>query len=227
MNRELNIKGIVLDFDGTILATEAAVYQAWQELYRSWGEELQFEEWVKLVGKSTQEINPMDILEEVVGEGFERAQARAQVSARELELVERLIPLPGVMEIMEAAQSSGVALAVASSSPRDWIETHLKRLGLQKHFQAVSCSDDVPRAKPDPALYNLSLEKLNLQPEEVVVFEDSPHGVLAAKRAGLYCIAVPNQITRRMTFHHNGGSPDLILESLEDFPLDSIRRDES
>lgn len=223
MNREQSIKGIILDFDGTILATEAAVYQAWQELYRSWGKRLQFDEWKKLVGKSTQELNPMDTLEEVVGEGFSRDEAQAQVSARELELVEELHPLPGVLELIEAARREGVALAVASSSNRDWVTTQLARLGLQHHFQAVSCSDDVPRAKPDPALYQLSLEKLNLQPEDVVAVEDSPHGALAAKRAGLYCIAVPNQITGRMVFHGSEGEPDLVLESLEEFPLDWIR----
>ena len=50
------------------------------------------------------------------------------------------------------------------------------------------------------------------------VMEDSPNGVLAAKRAGLYCIAVPNELTRQMPFYQNGGTPDMILETLVDFP---------
>lgn len=224
MNRWLKIKGILLDFDGLILDTETAVYQAWQELYRSWGEQLKFEDWINLVGKSNLELNPMDFLEEAVGPEFDREHARAEVAAREMELIEGREPLPGVLALIEAARQSGLLLGVASSSTRGWVLTHLTRLGLLDHFAAVSCSDDVPRAKPDPALYRLSLKKLGLQAHEAVVFEDSPSGVLAAKRAGLYCVAVPNEITGRMTFHGNGGGPDLVLDSLEEFPLEKITR---
>jgi len=222
MNRWSTLQGILLDFDGLILDTETAVFQAWQELYRSWGEQLEFGEWITLVGKSDQEIDPMDRLEAVVGPGFNRDQARRQVAAREMELIEGRDPLPGVLDLLDAARLRGLPLAVASSSTRDWVLTHLTRLGLLDRFAAVSCSDDVPRAKPDPALYRLSLEKLGLTPEKAVVFEDSPPGVLAAKRAGLYCVAVPNGITRRMEFHDNGGGPDWVLNSLEEFPLEYI-----
>jgi HAD superfamily hydrolase (TIGR01509 family) len=224
MNRWTKLQGILLDFDGLILDTETAVYQAWQELYRSWGEQLKFEEWITLVGKSDQELDPMDRLEDVVGADFNREQAQKQVAEREMELIAGREPLPGVLELIEAARAGGLPLGVASSSTREWVITHLTRLGLLDRFAAVSCSDDVPRAKPDPALYRLSLDKLGLKPEQAVVFEDSPAGVLAAKRAGLYCVAVPNGITRRMKFHDNGGGPDMVLNSLEEFPLEYILR---
>ena len=81
---------------------------------------------------------------------------------------------------------------------------------------------DVDEAKPDPALYHLGLERMGSSPGKVVVLEDSPNGVLAAKRAGLYCIAVPNQITSQLPFFTNGGAPDRILESLLDFPWDEF-----
>ncbi|MFN2281203.1 MAG: HAD family hydrolase, partial [Anaerolineales bacterium] len=79
--------------------------------------------------------------------------------------------------------------------------------------------------KPDPALYELGLKKTGLEAERVVVLEDSPNGVLAAKRAGLYTIAVPNGITRRVPFNENGGRPDQVLDSLEDFPWEEMMRD--
>jgi beta-phosphoglucomutase-like phosphatase (HAD superfamily) len=61
-------------------------------------------------------------------------------------------------------------------------------------------------------------------PSKVIVLEDSPNGVLAAKRAGLYCIAVPNGITKQLPYYQNGGTPDRVLSSLEDFPWDEYMK---
>ena len=72
--------------------------------------------------------------------------------------------------------------------------------------------------KPDPALYLLALEKLGVAADEAIAFEDSPPGVLAAKRAGLYCIAVPNSLTKDLPLHH----ADRLLSSLEEFDLDDV-----
>lgn len=226
MNKKPDLKGIVFDFDGLILDTETAVYQAWRELYQRWGKELLFEEWIKLVGKSDREADPMDALEDLVGETLDREQARSWVSRREQALIVEREPLPGVEALIRLARDYDLKLAVASSSSRRWVTGHLSRLGLREAFQAVSCSDDVPRAKPDPAVYRLALKKIGLSPSEGLVFEDSPAGVKAAKRAGLYCVAVPNQLTRRMTFPEDGCRPDLVLDTLAGFPLRDYLREE-
>ena len=67
---------------------------------------------------------------------------------------------------------------------------------------------------------------MEVRPEKVIVLEDSPNGVLAAKRAGLFCIAVPNQLTKQMPYYQNGGTPDMILESLADFPWEEFVKSE-
>ncbi len=78
--------------------------------------------------------------------------------------------------------------------------------------------DDVRQSKPDPELYLNALEKLGVSNTQAIVFEDSPNGILAAHRAGLFCVAVPNPVTRRLPLD----GADLRLESLADLPLEQL-----
>ena len=91
----------------------------------------------------------------------------------------------------------------------------LTRLGLRDRFDVVRCADDVARVKPDPALYLAVLEATGVPARQAVALEDSPNGVMAAKRAGLTCIAVPNLLTARLDL----AAADLTLASLADVPL--------
>ena len=87
-----------------------------------------------------------------------------------------------------------------SSSPRAWVQGYLEKLGLFGCFERVVCADDVRRTKPEPDLYLRVLDLLGVRADEAIALEDSPNGVLAAKRAGLFCIAVPNAVTCRLCF---------------------------
>ena len=128
--------------------------------------------------------------------------------------------LPGVVEHLEAAKSIGLKLGVASSSTRDWVTGHLARLGILGRFDCVRCRDDVANAKPDPDLYIAVLECLGVLASEAIAVEDSPNGVMAAKRAGLRCVAIPNSITARLDL----GQADVILGSLADVTLAELLR---
>jgi len=78
----------------------------------------------------------------------------------------------------------------------------------------------VARPKPDPALYQAALTALGVRPEEAIALEDSPHGIAAAKRAGLFCVAVPNLLTRQLPLDH----ADLQIPSLAALPLPDLLR---
>ena len=86
------------------------------------------------------------------------------------------------------------------------------------YFDCLMGRDDVPRSKPDPVLYRQVLECLIVEPNEAVVLEDSPNGVRAAKAAGIFTVAVPNAITRRLPLEE----ADLRLDSLADMPLEAL-----
>jgi len=215
-----SLQGILFDFDGLIVDTETAIFQAWQELYRDFNRELTLKKWADYVGKSIEETDPVKTFLDSLGEKVDRKALREEIASREKRFVNQTEVLPGVRELILRANQQGMKLGIVSSSDRDWVVTHLRRLSLEDYFENISSSDEVERAKPDPALYHLGLSKAGLDPKQVIVLEDSPNGVLAAKRAGLFCIAVPNPLTRRLSYHPDGGQPDRIIQSLEDFSLE-------
>jgi beta-phosphoglucomutase-like phosphatase (HAD superfamily) len=95
---------------------------------------------------------------------------------------------------------------------------HLERLGLRHYFECVRGADQVKNAKPAPELYLAVLAFFNLQPDQAIALEDSPNGVLAARRAGLFCVAIPNSITGQLPLDH----ASLQVSSLADLPLETL-----
>jgi HAD superfamily hydrolase (TIGR01509 family) len=201
------LRALIFDFDGTILDTETPEYQAWQEIYSRHQAELPVELWARAVGTHNG-FDPHAYLEECTGCAHDHAAVKAL--HRELTRV-RLAgqpPREGIRELLAAAHEDGVALAVASSSHRAYITDFLTRLELTLFFDVLCTADDVARVKPDPALFLLALERLGVAAHEAVVIEDSPNGVLAAERAGIPCLVVPNDLTRLFTFPAYGTRRD-------------------
>lgn len=212
------LQAIVFDFDGTILDTETPDFQTWQEIFSRYGVVLRLDLWRQSVGGGTGEFVPHDHLESLVGRKIDREAVRKERRKRFTELVQSQSIMPGVLALIAEAERQGVGLAVASSSDRKWVESHLKRLGLRERFAAVVTADDVDRVKPDPALYRLAAQKLAVSPQRAVAIEDSYHGMVGAQRAGLRCISVPNRITRGSDF----SGADLCLDSIASLAPDEL-----
>jgi HAD superfamily hydrolase (TIGR01509 family) len=211
------VKLLVFDFDGLILDTEVPVYDAWQAIYDDHGVTLAFEKWAQCIG-TADAFDPCTDLQTALGRALDVAALQARHRALTDGLIAAQAVLPGVREYVEEAARMGLALGVASSSSRRWVEGHLTRLGLRDCFHAIRCADDVPRVKPDPALYLAAVEALGGRPEDALALEDSPNGILAAKRAGLTCVAVPNPLTARLDL----SLADLRLASLAEMPLAAL-----
>ena len=212
------IRGLVFDFDGLILETETPILQAWSEIYAEHGHTIPMDRWHAILGGGRDGFDPLDHLAALVGEGLDRNAIAARRAARRTELIEALDVMEGVRDMVADAKRLGLGLAVASSSSREWVLGHLERLGIRQHWDAVRCRDDVERVKPAPDLYRAAVEALGVAPDEAVAFEDAPNGVAAAKAAGLWCVAVPNALTRDLDLSH----ADLRLASLADEPLEWI-----
>ena len=103
--------------------------------------------------------------------------------------------MAGIRDYINEGRRLGLSIAIASSSPRDYVRAHLDRVGLGEGWDVIVCREDAPRAKPAPDLYRRAVELLHVAPEEALALEDSPNGVTAAKDAGLWVVAVPNALT--------------------------------
>jgi HAD superfamily hydrolase (TIGR01509 family) len=212
------IRALIFDFDGLMVDTEGPALESWQEIFAAHGCALPLSAWALCLGGSGAEFDPCAYLEEHSKRAINREAIRERRRQRKLELAMAQPLLPGVGEYIATARQLGLKLGVASSSGRQWVMGHLDRLGMSAHFDCVTCADDVTRVKPDPELYQTTLAVLDVRADQAVVLEDSPNGVLAAKRAGLFCIAVPNPITGQLCLDH----ADMRLTSLADVSLEML-----
>jgi len=128
--------------------------------------------------------------------------------------------LPGVHQTMTHLRQAGLNLAIASSSPPELIQCVVDQLDLHPFLELTHSGTHEKRGKPDPAVFLTAARKLGVAPDHCVVFEDAPSGVLAARRAGMYVVAIPSVFEPT----DPGFEPaDQVLTSLLDFELDRIR----
>ena len=212
------IRALIFDFDGLILETEGPSYQSWEQVYRSFGLSLPFSTWSTIIGTTQGEFDPQRELQKQVPGAIDWEAVEAQRQAAENAIIEAQAPMPGVEQYILDATQRGIKLGVASSSPCQWVMGHLTRLGLVNCFDSICAADDVKRVKPDPELYLTVLRRLGIQADEAIALEDSPLGIQAAKSAGLFCVAVPNPLTRQLSLHQ----ADYQVESLTELPLEQL-----
>ncbi len=208
---------LVFDFDGLILDTEVPEFQCWQEIYEAHGARLALETWAHCIGTANV-FDPWAHLAGQIGRPLDLAALQPTRERRMRELIAAEEVRPGVRAYIDDAAALGVRLGVASSSSRQWVGGHLARLGLIERFHAIRCADDVEQVKPDPALYRAVCDALGVDPRHAIALEDSPNGILAAKRAGMRCVAVPNPLTAQLDL----SAADLRLTSLADLPLSEL-----
>ena len=212
------IKALIYDFDGLILDTETPEFHVWQNIYREHGHELPAEKWASIVGGSgLSDFDAAKNLSLLTQGRLDSASLRDRFHLQSGALIHTLGPLPGVVDYLTEAKRLGLKLAIASSSTRAWVEPHARRIGVYHFFDHVVTREDVGpgRTKPNPDLFLTALDRLGVPRESAIVFEDSPNGVKAARQAGIFVVAVPNELTSMLSLDH----ANLILSSLSDMPL--------
>ncbi len=208
------IRALIFDFDGLIVDTETPLIESYRAVHLAHGVTFDRAAFLRGVGHADYTFDPWH--------GFsphaDRAQLEVERRAKRDEFLFRQPVLPGVVELLGAAQRRGLRLGVASNSEHEWVEPHLKRLGLLERFEFLACRGDAPSPKPEPDLYRLVLNRFGLRGHEAIAFEDSQTGVLAAKRANLWVVAVPNESTS----HHDLSPADVRVKSLTEIDLEQL-----
>lgn len=212
------LRAIIFDFDGLILDTERSAFESTRQAFARYDVELTLDRWHHRVG-SASTVHWADELQGLASVPIDRDDLVAWRDRLKLELLAPEEVRPGVTDLVVEAAEAGVALAVASSSPADWVLGHLERLELRPHFRTVvtrtDLGDDRRRVKPAPDLYELALQRLGADAAAGVAVEDSPNGVAAARAAGLACVAVPCSVTAPLDFSH----AQLVATSLAEVEL--------
>ena len=214
------LKALIIDFDGTMMDSESLWCEAFREwIYDHYGFVMPEELFIRNSGSDgsliCEEVKRQTGQDMVLKEMMDWSYDQVHVRANSLEL------LPGVMDLLKAAKARGLKISTGTSSRAYRVIAQLERLDAMQYFDALSTVDLVEHAKPAPDIYLKAAELLAVKPEECLVIEDSANGVLAAERAGMRCLIVPNATTRSMDF--TGAYQ--VLRSLEEIDLDQIQRD--
>jgi HAD superfamily hydrolase (TIGR01509 family) len=212
-------QALLFDFDGLIMDTESTEVQIWREIYADYAAEFPLDVWIReVVGSTDDNFDPAAHLAAITGRTLDLTAIHERARRLRLDRQSRLTALPGVDGMLADASRLGLRLAIVSSSPHWWVDGYLVQLALTDAFERVICREDAAQVKPAPDLYLMALESLGLPAAECLAFEDSPNGMLAARRAGLKVVGVPNPVTAQA-----GPLPaDMVVSSLTELPLEVI-----
>lgn len=208
------ICALVFDFDGLIFDTETAIIDACELMHHRAGKTFSRELAHEAVGRAALHYDQWAAF----GAGADRAALDLEHRRVTQELLAKQSVLPGIIDYLREGKNRGLKIGLASNSDHAHVEGHLARLGLLDRFDYLRCIEDVPAGKPEPHLYRAVIEKFGVAGNEAIAFEDSEHGATAAKRAGLWCVAVPGP----SSVNHDLAHADLILKSLADRPLTEL-----
>jgi len=182
-------RAFIFDMDGTLVDNMRFHTEAWGKMLEENGVEMNAHDFlVKTAGKTNREILPT-VFDEITDERIVELGNRKESLYREFFLPERR-PLAGVIEFLEAAQSLGVKMAVATAAPVGNMEFVLDGLDLRRFFDAITTAADIINGKPDPEIFLRSAEKLRVEPANCIVFEDAVGGFEAAHRARMKSIGI-------------------------------------
>lgn len=203
----------VFDMDGLLIDSERALLRVWTAIAEEMGLALTQADFVRMVGLGSDESNL--ILSELLG-SEERAQDLRRRAALRLRPggVPPLFPLrPGAHSLLDTLRAQGVACAVASSTRVSEVRRRLAGVGVLDHFRHCAGGDEVARCKPDPDVFLLAAERMGVDPRRCLAFEDSRHGVIAARAAGMQVVMVPDLVVPDAALH---AQTLMVLTSLDE-----------
>lgn len=187
------IKGILFDMDGVVLDTEKLYTRFWQEAAQYFGYPMTKEQALGM--RSLNRGAGVARMQSYYGEDVDYEAIRN----KRMELMDAFVAQegveikPGIFELLEYLDEKGLKRAIATSSPLERTKLYLGSVGLVDSFDELVSGYMVEKGKPEPDIYLYAASKLGLKPEECMVLEDSPTGILAAYRAGCIPVMVPDQ----------------------------------
>lgn len=212
------IKAIIFDMDGVISDTQIYHAQAESILLKRFGVSMKPEEITTLyAGVSDEQMFkkifqknsiPLDNITQLINKKWEIMK----------ELLRGIVyPVPNVINLINELSQNGFALAIASSSSREFIEYVLSELKLREKFNIIVSGEEVIYGKPSPDIFLLAIKKLSVKIDEVLVIEDGISGMMGAKKAHISCIGLVPNISKKYP-------TDLQVTSLDQITLTMIQK---
>lgn len=191
----MKLEGIIFDGDGVLFDTENLHVIAWKKIFPEYNINLNSEDFEEGIGvEDTIFLKNMKIK----GKIPENLSIKDMVSRKNEELIK-------ILDITDLKISDEIVkilnylkgrykIALASNSQKNFVLKVLKKLGIERFFDAIVTRDDVKNPKPDPEIYKIASERLNIKEENLIAFEDSETGIISAKSSGIFCVGITSTL---------------------------------
>ena len=205
------IKAVIFDLDGVLIDSEPLHCKADTQLLRELGADPPANYFDRFTGWTDA------AMWEAIKSDYHLTKSIDQLMKMQVPIKLNLLQegaykaIPGIVELLEEINTVRIPIAIASSSPRKFIEAAVKKIGIEQYFKILVSGEEIERSKPEPDIFLKAATLLNVSPSECLVVEDSKSGTIAAKKAGMKCIGYQNV---------NSGNQDL---SNADFIVNDIR----
>lgn len=183
------IEAVIFDMDGTIIDSMPAHLRSWKEFMQRNGVEMSDEAFAAINHGTLYDIMPR-----IFGAGISKQDAYRRGMEKEALYREMygpdIRPLDGLLSFIQHLKEQQIKIGLATAADHTNVDFTIDALGLQQAFDVIVTSDEIPEGKPSPAVYVEAARQLNVAPDRCFVFEDTPTGLEAAKRAGMHYAAI-------------------------------------
>ena len=213
------IEACIFDLDGVVVDTAKYHFIAWKALAEELGFVFTLEDNERLKGVSRKQS--LEILLEIGKKQFSETEKLAMAEKKNtlyVTYIEKMTPeeiLPGVEKFLQELKSNGIKTALGSASKN--APMILERIGLTGFFDVIVDGNSISEAKPNPEVFLKGAEKIGVQPEHCVVFEDAIAGVEAARNAKMYCVGIGQP--------ENLGLADFVIPGFDGFTLEKLKKE--
>lgn len=181
----------IFDMDGTLINNTPYHYKSWQMLFKKYGKgELSKQTYYKDISG----VPVLETIRRVFGHGRSEDEVKALLNEKETYYREiyapHLKPIAGLVPFLTALKNAGIKMAMGTSATQEDIDFIMNQIPIKNDFDVIINSTMVTRPKPDPQVYLMAAERLNMQPGHCVVFEDSLSGIKSANNAGMKVVGI-------------------------------------
>ena len=190
-------KGIIFDMDGTIVDSLPYHYKAWKIFFK----ENKVENFSKKL-KDYKGGGTLDLMTAVYGNKYSRKELKIMTDDKEIIFREiyknNVVPIMGFMDMFELIKSKNILVGLASNAIRKNVKMILSELKIYEKFDSIICGDEVRKGKPDPEMFDETVDRFNLKKEECLIFEDSAEGVSAAVNSRVDVVGITSSTSKKI-----------------------------
>ena len=190
-------KGIIFDMDGTIVDSLPYHYKAWKIFFK----ENKVENFSKKL-KDYKGGGTLDLMTAVYGDKYSRKELKIMTDDKEIIFREiyknNVVPIMGFMDMFELIKSKNILVGLASNAVRKNVKMIFSELKIYEKFDSIICGDEVRKGKPDPEMFDETVDRFNLKKEECLIFEDSVEGVSAAVNSNVDVVGITSSTSEKI-----------------------------